>query len=475
MLTYQDFETATDLPGFIAKAITEHIQSEEYKTAVDADEYDHQRNVTVNNYTQFVAEHAGGHAMSANNRISSNYFHRLNVQRCTYLLGNGVSFTDHIREETDENGEVTFIDETKESLGKRFDRDFYQLAYYALIHRECFGFWNVDRLFVFPLTQFKPLYDEDTGALRAGIRFWRIADNKPMTAVLFAEDGYTKYRSRSTTGFDFVEVEPKRAYITKGVRTDAEGFTVTGFENYSTLPVIRMKGSELYQSTLVGMRAYIDAHDLIFSGFANTLQDCAEIFWIIENCGGMTDDDLREFLRKLNRDHIATADTKGMGVESSSLKPYVQEVPFESNMACLERIDKEIYEGFGALDVTTISAGVKTATEIDAAYQPLDEAADDFETQCTDFLQQLLALLGIEDNPKYKRNRICNQLEQTQMVAMVAQYLDDRAVLEHLPWITVDEVADIMARKDLEDAERAEDETPEEKPEKEPEEVPEAV
>jgi len=34
------------------------------------------------------------------------------------------------------------------------------------------------------------------------------------------------------------------------------------------------------------------------------------------------------------------------------------------------------------------------------------------------------------------------------MVVSAAQYLDDQTILEKLPWISVDEVDDILARKD---------------------------
>ena len=57
------------------------------------------------------------------------------------------------------------------------------------------------------------------------------------------------------------------------------------------------------------------------------------------------------------------------------------------------------------------SAAAQTATQIDAAYQPLDENADDFEWQIIDFVQQILALMGIEDTPVFKRNRITTQME----------------------------------------------------------------
>lgn len=437
LLTYQDFEKAVakgETNDFIAKVITQHMGSDTYKTAVDADLYDRQRNVTVNNYTKFIAEHAGNDfvsASAANSRIASNYFHRLNTQRAAYSLGSGVQFEDN----------------TKDRLGDRFDNDFYRLAYKALIHGESFGFWNQDRLYVFPVTEFAPLYDDMTGVMRAGVRFWRIAADKPMTAVLYEENGYTKFVSESKSGMTLKLEEERKPYIVRGVRTEAGGFEVTGYDNYSTLPVKRMQGSSLNQSTLVGLREQIDSYDLIQSGFANDLQDCAQIYWIIENCGGMDENELRKFLNKLTRDHIATADTKGMGVESSSLKPFVQDVPFQSRVAWLQHIRSSMYEGFGALDVAQISANQRTATEIDAAYEPMDENADDFEYQCIEFIQQILGLMGLDGVPLFKRSKISNIKEQVETIILEAPYLDDETILKKLPNVTVDEVDQIIKNK----------------------------
>jgi len=444
--TYQDYEAYRDkgeLIPFIGMAIRNHLNSHEYLTAKEADEYDHQRDVTVRNYARLIKEKAGpgfADVTAANNKISSNFFHRLNTQRCTYSLGNGIDFQDH---------------SIKEKLGADFDTQFYWLAYKALIHRECFGFWNLDRLYIFPLTEFVPFYDEDTGALRAGIRFWQLADKKPVTAVLYTEEGYAKYRSRGN-GYEFQLIEPLRAYIVHGITTEAGGYELTGTENYSTLPIIRMKGSELYQSTLVGMKERIDSFDLIQSGFANDLQDCAQIYWIVENCGGMDDEDLQEFLNRIKINRVATADTKSAGIDSSSLKPYVQDVPYESRMAYLDHIRKAIYEDFGALDVHAVSAS-STNDHLDAAYQPMDENADDFEYQCIDFIQRLLALMGIEGEqavPLFKRNRIVNQREQVEMIMLEAEHLDDETIINLLPNITPDMRDEIIQRKTVQDEER---------------------
>lgn len=461
MLTFQDFEKEQNIAEFVRKAIQEHIASDEYKTAVSADNYDHERNETINNYVRVIFSLLGTPIedfTASNAKITSNFFHRLNTQRCTYLLGNGVSFTKHKQTVFDANGVTSVIDETKNRLGPHFDQDLKELAYYALIHGRCFGFWNIDRLRVFPVTEFKPILDEVTGELRAGVRFWRIDPKKPMQAVLYEEDGYTRYQSEEGSGnMNFHVVEEKHAYKTIYQYSEADGLEEIGTENYARFPIVQMWGSKLHQSTLIGMQNKIDSFDLIRSGFANDLTDCSQIYWILENCSGMSNAELAQFRDRLKINHIAVVDT-GAG---SKATPYTQDIPYQARKQYLDDIRAQIYEDFGALDVHTVAAGA-TNDHIDAAYQPMDEEADDFEFQVIEFIQSILSLIGIEDTPQFKRNRISNQSEQTQMILSVADYLDTETILSKLPFINVDEVMQILAKKDVEDQSRFEQDNAEE-------------
>ena len=146
------------------------------------------------------------------------------------------------------------------------------------------------------------------------------------------------------------------------------------------------------------------------------------------------------------------------GDDGVSITPYTQEIPYNARKTLLDQLDEQIYTDFGALNTKSISAAAKTATEINAAYQPLDENADDFEYQVIDAVQKLLALQGVDAEkatPQFKRNRVANQLEQTQMVLTAAPYLDDEAVLEHLPWLTPEEVDELLKRKAAEELDRS--------------------
>lgn len=454
MITYQDFLERKDNPSaFISWAIGQHIASDEYKIACSADNYSAERNETILNFIKTVYGIHGQEIedfTASNIRIASNFFKRLNTQRNTYSLGNGVSFTDNKEVIENEDGTQTTIDHTKDKLGKDFDTKLKEIGYYALIHGVCFGFWDVDKLYTFKLTEFVPCWDEDNGSLRAGVRFWRISADKPIIAVLYEEDGYTKFKKDLKKGKDFVEVEAKKPYMQIFAESEDGGEELLAGQNYPSFPIVPLWGVMEHQSTLVGMRAKIDAFDLVRSGFANDLSDCAQIYWLINNANGTTDEELGRFRDRLKLTHIAITD------DESSVQPYTQEIPSTARSTFLAEIRAGIYEDFGGLDVHTISAGA-TNDHIDAGYQPMDENADDFEYQVSEFIKGVLELLGIEDTPIFKRNRISNQREQTDMLLSASEYLDTETILQKLPFITVDEVSNIMAKKDQENADRMEE------------------
>ena len=447
MKTYQDYleykEKGQEL-DFIKAAINEYRDSPEYKIACDADEYEAERNITIMEFCRWLYNSAGQQVIdytAANNRIASNFLHRLITQRVAYSLGNGISFAN--AQKVYKDGKWTVMDATKDRLGKDFDTVLYTAGKYARLHRVSYLFWNLDHADIFKATEFVPLFDENDGSLMAGIRFWSLDwGQKPVTVVVYEADGYTKYRTRpKSKGLDLVELEPKRAYKQKIAHNDVDPDEIVGESNYIAIPIVPLWGSQHRQSDLVGLRSKIDAYDLVKSGFANDLQDCAQVFYIISNALGMTDEDLGKFRDRLKFQHIAVMDTDNTGIQ-----PFQQEIPTTARQTLIDSLRAQIYEDYGGLDVHTIAAGA-TNDHVDAAYQPMDEEADDFEYQVIKAVRGILNIIGVDDVPIFQRNRISNRMEQTQMVMMAANYLDDETIIRKLPFITPDEVDGILARK----------------------------
>ena len=129
MKTYQDYVKAVSegrLLEFIKEAITEYQADTDYKIALDADEYDAERNVTIMRYVKWLYNSMGQQVpdiTAANNKIASNFLHRLVTQRVSYSLGNGISFPS-AKTEIMDNKPVK-VDEIKQKLGKKFDTVLY--------------------------------------------------------------------------------------------------------------------------------------------------------------------------------------------------------------------------------------------------------------------------------------------------------------------------------------------------------------
>lgn len=448
MYTYQDLlkcENNEDARmAFCLDVIKEHRGTLMFRTAVQADEYDAHRNTTIMNYQKFLYNLKGEAVpdrFTPNYKLPSNFFNSFITQTNQYLLGNGVQITT-------ESDAKNAAQKEKDKLGRRFDNQLQKGGRYALLHGVSFGFWNYDHMEIFRFTEFAPLNDEENGSLMAGVRFWQIAPEKPLRFNLFEVDGYTEYIQRP--GQKPEVMKAKRAYIIH-TTSDGIGNEIREGENYPTFPIVPLWGNLQHQSELVGTQYGIDCYDLIKSGFANDLDDVSSIYWILHNSGGMTDMDLAKFVERIKTIKAVNVDTdSGQAAEAHTM-----EVPYEARTAYLARLEQDLYRDFQIVNVMSISGGQKTATEIMAAYTPMDAKVDQFEYCVIDFLEAIFALAGVEGDATFKRSRIVNQSEETEMVISAAQYLDDEAILNHLPWLTPEEVDDILSRLDDENAQRA--------------------
>ena len=440
MITYQDYlnvgQDDAARMDFVLEVIATHKRSGLYKEAVDAENYYRRKNTTITEYQKLLYTISGEAVpdnFSANYKLCSGYFQRFVIQQVQYLLGNGISWNE---------------EGTAERLGEKFDSQVQKIARDAQIGAVAFGFWNYDHLEAFKVTEFAPVFDEEDGSIKCGVRFWQIDKSKPLRATFYELDGYTEYIWRDAGGEILV---PKRTYIqTQRTLPSGDVEIIDGY-NYPSFPVVPMWANENHQTELVGIRTGIDAYDLIKSGFANDLDDASQIYWTIANAGGMDDVDLAQFLRHMKTVKAAVVDDVGARAESHTI-----EVPYNAREAILERLRADLYEDAMALDTKNISGGAVTATQIEAAYEPLNEKTDMFEYQLTDFIKRILALVGIDDDPTYTRSVMVNKAEEIQSVIQAAAQLPEDYVTEKLLTLfgDMDRIDDVAAMKDEENMRR---------------------
>lgn len=413
MKTYQDFLQANDTESFIVDAINEHKMSEAYSTAVNAFLYYQHENPTINRVQKFIRNALGKEVpdtYSANSKISSNYFSYFVDQLTQYLLGNGVNFKD---------------DETKSRLGEEFDERIQDAVTKSQICGVSFVFANFDRIEVFDITDFVPLYDEENGALMAGIRFWQISANKPMRITFYEEDGVTEY-IRPAKGKMKV-LKEKRSYIRNVEYSVADGIRIYDGGNYPSFPIVPMYFRN-GKSRIVGNQNAIDAYDLMVSQLVNNVSDGSIIYWVLKNCGGMSDAEMEEYVTRVVRTHVSQAGDE----DGASAEPKTVETPFQANEIALENLRQLLYDNFMALDVKQLSAGSVTATQIKASYEPLNQIADKLEYSVTKCIKGILYVLGIEDAPTYTRSAYANQMEEAEMLLSASGFLPREYIAEKL-------------------------------------------
>lgn len=433
MKTFQDLQNALKTEqatkDFISAAISDYKGSEAYKWAAIGDAYDKQRNTTIINYQKWLYTVSGNaipDSFSACHKLPSNFYNRFNVQENQYLLGAGVTFNDPATKEKLGQGKYAF-DTTMQKLGKL-----------ALTHGQAFGFFNLDHIDVFNALEFVPLYDEESGALKAGIRFWQIAPEKPLRATLYEETGYTEYIRRKGAHME-VYIE-KRPYILKTQTSEADGTEIYDGENYPSFPIVPLWGNQDHTCKIKAWQPKIDAYDLISSGLCSDVDDASLIYWTISNAGGMDDVDLAEFIQHMKTVKAAVVSDDGAKAEAHTI-----DLPVDARETTLTRLEKDLYKDALALDTEAIATGNTVATAIRAAYEPLNSKTNEFEYCVYEFIQSILSLAGIEDEPTFHRSTIINQTEETQMILSAAEYLDERTILNHLPFISPDEIEAILA------------------------------
>lgn len=437
MKTYQDLvkvENAEDKRmEFVRAAIADHKGTDLYQEAVIAAEYNAHQNRTINQYRKLLYTMSGQAVpdnFSANWKMACRDFHYFIVQEVQQLLGNGATW------------DKKSAQKARETFGRDFDNRLQEIGKDALIGGVAFGFFNLDHLDVFKVTEFVPLYDEENGALMAGIRFWQVSEDKPLRATLYELDGYTDY---IWVNSEAKILRAKRAYKLKLRETPADGVEIYDGENYPTFPIVPLWGNPERQSELVGLREQIDCYDLIKSGFANDLDDASQIYWVIQNAQGMDDVDMAKFLERMKTVKAAALDDSGAKAEAHTL-----EVPYNAREVLLARIKRDLYKDAMALDPADIAAGSVTATQIKAAFKPLNSKCDEFEYCVRDFLNGLTAVAGITDyEVTFTRdNSLINTLEEVQVIATAANFLDRDYIIKKLLTTLGDgDVADDMIKK----------------------------
>ena len=364
------------------------------------------------------------------NRIASAFLFRFVTQQNQFLLSEGVSLPADV----------------KRRLGGDFDHQLEHLGECALLHGCAWGFWNADHLEIIEAAKnaysgFFPLLDEMSGEMMLGVQFWQLSAERPLYIRVFEEQGARIFREDGRGLSIVTDLEPYRRTLSE----DALETLITIEGGYGRIPLIPLKANAEGTTELTpAIKAKIDAYDAILSDFADNLERANDVYWVLNNFGG-TMDEVAELLEQINRVKAVANFSDGSG-NGASAEPHTIEVPYAARREALELLERALYQDYMALDMDALTGGSLTNVAIRAATANLNLKADRYEWQVRQFMESLLALLGIAtQDVRFKRQTIANESETVADIAAMRQDIDQRTALRLNPYIQDEEVEALTA------------------------------
>lgn len=405
---------------------------------LEAEAYFLPDNTAIANRPKWRMTKSGKEITFSKNIAISNFFSRFVIQLNQLLLANGVQLGDK---------------KYKEALGPDFDNIFEEAGEMAQIHKVSYLFYNHDHVEKFEAAGdggnkgFVPLFDEETGEIRVGIRFWQIDKAKPMYVELYEADGITKFKTNDNNQLGIIE--PKRAYRQEIKKYPNNTFPEeqVAAENYESFPIVPFYANRHHRSEFTkSIKTKIDMYDKIFSDFGDNLERTNDILWVINNFGGSSEE-VREMIAEI--ESLGAVYSYSDGNDNSSIMPHTVEVPHAARQVALDLLERALYADFMAMNFSEISGGSLTNVAIDTASFNINTKANRFEYQAFQTIRKLLKIAGIEtENIKFRRQSISNKTENINNVLAVYDrgLMDKQTVLEKLDNVDADEVPTILER-----------------------------
>lgn len=448
MLTYQDFlavgESQTAIADFVYRVIADHEASTEFKTGQIAGEFYRHRDPYQERIEKIIYDGNGKAILdkySPNHKLTANWHFIFTTEMVGHLLGNGISF---------DNPDVK-----KRLGGSKFDTVLQHCLTYSANDGIAYGL--VSESGVTPLCfacdnkkpYFAPLLDEENGKLKAGVKYWRIAPDKPLIAVLYTIQGYMKFKEfkgeDGKTGL--ILTEPLKPYNVKSVSNAIQGDYIIESENYSELPIVPLYYIN-QQSSIAGNEETLLSYDLTLSGFTNdVIQNL--IYWVLSGYDGMDKEDDMRFLRDMYIQKIIHNE------EHQSAEPRQIEAQYQAREAMLTRLEQQLIRDYMAADTKTLRNGAVTTVEIKSAYKDLERKCDLVEEQVREFVRNILRIYGIsEDEPfHFTRPNELNKSEEVNTLIASAQFCGDEYTTRKILEVNgdIDEFENIQQKKQEEE------------------------
>ena len=388
MYSYQeDFLTVRNIPKDFYDLAKSYFNTYNVQDMLEAKSYYDGKNVTVSLLKRYYFNDdiiKDGNGNPVLNERGEPLRHSGFVEN-PYVANNKIGygfFSEMVNQKVD-----TLLAEIPTTYGYTFDKTYLKNFSYALheasIEASCCGkafvFQAVNGEFtVFETDKCVPFYDDETGNLKALIRQWTVEPKtgKVKTFIeVYDQEKITKYVEQngvytvvSSAYYRFNKIQSK--------------LSSTIIPNNAGFPVFELKNNKNSTSDLTfNIRSKIDSIDIVTSGFANNIEDFADVFWTIKTSQNLSGEYYESFVANIS---------KSKKVFGEDVEPHQISIPTEARSKFVEERKKELYEDGGVIDTSKLTGGSLTNVAIKASTMGLQRRTSSFEWQVYQTAMEML-------------------------------------------------------------------------------------
>lgn|GEM_PF-1673025 len=419
MKNYQALQEAMrtgTLTTFAKSTVASYVSSKEYLTMQENDKYFGGENPFLSQVAKDVD--IGGNDLRKI-KVSSEFLKLIVTHVVNRLWFYPVNF------DTVENGQESIYNKLG---GDDFQNTAKDIATFAAVHGVCYGFWGGESLQMFKATEFMWFACRNTSKYLAGLRFWTEADGTQVFQ-LFEVDGWQEWRLESKSSTETITI-PKAPYIQHRYTNQAGADRLVGGENFGVLPIIPMyvnanKSSE----NTPAIKSKINLYDALWTSYGDDILAKRFLYWIIQGLGGDA-----EALQNL----IKTAKDTGIlapdYADDVNVDAKILDIPFESHMANLEQLEREIYRDAQIMHPASIVGGSLTNVAIKTNQSSENVKIAGVERYAREFIRGLLKVAGFTSRRvEFKHHTVSNDDEiSKRIVALIDRVPEAKEVLLEL-------------------------------------------
>jgi len=251
-----------------------------------------------------------------------------------------------------------------------------------------------------------------------------------------------------------IEITKNPVWHWETINTLNEGLTV--INDWQINPITEVKNNPSKQSDLEDIKGYIDAIEIVSSGFVNDLADVRQVLWAIKGYNG---DDPAEAQKNIQAFSTILLDAdEGSGIEAKTI-----EIPVTARTTLLEWLDKKVYEMSSSVNMNELRGGNLTNVLIKAYYTELQNKVELVELELRTAINNLVILATQYINKVkktsydpnkieiiFKYDQIFNQVELVEMIMKSSGLgvVSKRTMMEKHP--LVDDAVEEQKRLDAE-------------------------